>query len=147
MRYIDDAFSLRKSNSETEIFDNIQFHRKNELRIKCPESWNVKTGLIEAIKEKKIPFSKVSIVYSNTFCYRKFYELNDFNESSLIGFISYYELHSAIINSPQDIRQQQRLSETINSSSIVIVLDAENCPPIVLNAIRQFTDNILILID
>jgi len=142
VKYLSDVTSIRSKSIDD---NNVQFHRDYELRLKAPPDWCSEGSIIDAIKNKKASFRDVVVIYSDTLCYRKFYNLTSNNEE--IFYASYYELHSAIINASQDIRQQKRIKDKIEDASIVVILEGSHCPDIVLNAIRQFTNGSLIILD
>ena len=154
MFFVKELFSnylkdIQKIREESIDLSNVEFHYKNELRIKLPVIWNTEESLIETIKKIS---GNIFVFYSDTSCYRSFYGMCDniLGNSKVTNFVSFYELHSAITNSTQDIRPQQRIARMVGESSIVIVLDIDTCERIasnvVLNAIRQFTNGSLILI-
>lgn len=147
-KYIESAVDFRKTAVD---LDNVQFHKSFELKIKAPVSWNAKQDVVDALTLKKVHPSKIAVVYSNTSCYKEFCTIIkdsiDEDTDNEIFFMSYYEFHYAIINSSQDIRLQQRIKDGLGAADVVVVLHSEGCPANILNAIRQFTDGVLIILD
>ena len=135
-KYLNEINALREENVD---INNIDFHRKNELWIKVP--WNATESLIRTLLDKR-----TFVFYSNTASYNSFYQLLGSDAHDQFTFTSFYEFHHAIISSQEDIRSQQQIKSEMASASVVVVLDVERCPNVVLNAIRQFTNDCLILI-
>jgi len=143
LKYFKEIDKIRENEIDA---GNLDFHRKNELYIKAPQEWETKKNLSEALD--KLAGQNIFIFYSDTPCYSSFYELiSDRLNSNLIEFTSFFELHSAILNANQDIRLQRKIQNNCSHASIVIVLDISRCPEIVRNAIRQFSNGSLVLID
>jgi hypothetical protein len=143
--YLKDVFSYR---SHCLDLDNVAFHQGNELQIKVSGRWYCYDALKESLDENDFFDSRnqVYVLYSDTRCYRRICKsLGDFYDR--VSFCSFYELHFAIMNSSQDIRPQKRITQKISESKIVVVLDFTKCTENVLNAIRQFTDGCLILLN
>lgn len=149
VQYFEEYKNIRSDNMDV---GNVEFHKKNELKIKTPEQWAIRDDLIDAIvsfsfkSNSSIP--NVYVVYSDTSCYVDFYEkIKQRKISGDLKYGSYFELFYAISSSSQDIRMQQRMKSDIEAASIVVVLDSSKCPDIVLNAVRQFTNGCLVIIE
>jgi len=138
-KYIVDSEKLREEYSD---LSNIDFHIQNELKIKVPGEWDVENCLFKAVKEKQD--SSILVFYSDTQSYKKLYSLCKDQDYE---FHSFFELYFAIMNSAQDVRHQERIKECVSSTSVVIVFDSRRCPELALNAIRQYTTGVLILIN
>jgi len=139
VRYLKDAQSLRDNCLDC---DNISFQRDNELKLKVPKDWEVHGAIKKALSECGI--LKVLALYSDTPCYR---DIQCVFENDPISYCSFFELQCAIMDSVQDIRPQQRITEQIKESEVVLVFGATRCNPAVRDAIRQFSNGVLIFIE
>ena len=141
VRYLQDAPGLRDTCLDC---DNITFHRENELRIKVPDEWDAANDVSAAIEKTELFATSILIFYSDTPNYRAVEAVFGRNP---VKFHSFFELQCAIMDAIQDIRPQQRIAEEIKEANVVIIFDATRCSTVVLDAIRQFTNGSLILID
>jgi len=143
VQYLNEVSELRNQELDT---NNVQFHNKNELRIKMPQSWSVRQSLFDAFEDQDAS-RKVFVFYSDTASYRTFDNECQSRSIDTPHYCSYFELQCAIMNAPHDIRPQQRITQETQEADVVVVLDVSRCADIALNAIRQFTNGSLILID
>ena len=145
VQYFNNATQFRNDHIDS---DNVSFHRENELKIKVPKSWDVHSRCIEALLESKSR-NNVYVLYSGTPCYANFHGLVEqiSKNADYFKYCSFFELQCAIMNSHEDIRLQQRITQEIANSTIVVVLDAGGCTQAVLQAVRQYTNGSLVLIE
>ena len=146
VQFFNEAKETRSDNMD---LTNTDFHKVNELRIKTPEKWNVRKELVNAIsKTHTSSIPNVYVVYTDTICYLDFSTI--VNSVKLLGDVKYgscFELFYAITSSSQDIRPQQRMKNDIETSTIVVILESSRCPELVMNAVRQFTNGCLVIVE
>jgi hypothetical protein len=134
--YYDNFPKLREEHSE---LDNLSFYSQYGLSIQVPKDWDYLTPIWEIAKKTK----PTLIIYSSTHLYDKIKESEI--KDAVVQYCSWHEIYYAMSLSHNDTRLLNNFKQMISRANLVIFIGAPTAFPDVLNQVRSFADNCLLV--
>ena len=135
--YMHDYKSNRANNDH---LNNLMFHRNFGLYLDGPVNWPHLQSVKRIIEEWGYA-GKVMVVYNVTADYKRAYEfLNDDAQ-----YLAWHEMYYAINTVNQDSRPIKRIRENVSNAELTVCIGVSHAPSEVIEHIRTYSDNCLIL--
>lgn len=133
------TFELVKRNHEE--ISNLEFQRQYGLSLTPPTGWPF-VKAIQSLVSASVN-NNIVIIYSSASMYRTIYEAIGNGE---ISYCSWQEIYVAVHTASADQRAIKRIKEMIGSSDLTIMVGAPFTFPDLIDQVRAYCENCLIIL-
>ncbi len=138
--YFRESLNLREYHED---ISNLDFHRRFGLLMQVPEHWDIYSALSSLLLAmKELQKKQMLVIYSNSVCYKETFAVLDDN----VTYISWHEIHTAMLVAASDPSFMRRIRELLNSVSITVLIDLPSTFSDILNQVRADSNGCLISI-
>ena len=140
LTYVQEYEEKRVAHSD---LSNLDFHKNYGLYINAPVDWPNKEALHKVLTHLLEHKKSAVVIYGNTEEYKIASKL--LPDDGMLNFISWHEIYFAINTVQADMRPVKHVKDMLSHADVVIFFGANRTTSDVIDHIRTYCDNCLLL--